>query len=537
MMSKCYTTLSDMASWRPGWRSALICQSRLLLIAGLLAVSANSALAEWNAMPETIENHPTWIYTPSTAMPDDKHSLLIVLHGCAQTHTEIKTFGNLVPTAEANGVVVAVPFVGDEFFPGSPLAKCWDYDRGDIDNEHIGSLVELASNLKSRSALNIDQNHVYIVGLSSGAAMALAVGCKAPDVFAGIGAIAGPSVGSLQSNALVDASNVPSDNVSNAIGKCKSLAGSNVSHFATQIANVAFGDMDRNGPKAKFDFSFIDTTHAGQLRVVSTKWSQDNVKILQNIYDAGVLGQEEPVQDGLGTQQVSKKDDRPRLSFLVVHDVGHAWPAGTGAPNSFSQGGNFIAQSGLDYPEFVVNWLISNNMRAAPVGNPELTVASSVSGSTVSVSGTAKDPDGLIVRVDTELLKASPAGAFLQSGSHGNISLGPAGGYSDSYESLPINRYKARVTATDNEGHTTTELTPVLTVGNPPPLAECHDFTDNNFEHVQKGRAFLCLFGFGFTCAKGSGDNLGLFNLAVTSTVKETSTSPGVFRKGSCPAP
>ena len=43
----------------------------------------------------------------------------------------------------------------------------------------------------------------------SGAAMALAVGCKAPDVFAGIGAIAGPSVGSAQCSALVDASGIP----------------------------------------------------------------------------------------------------------------------------------------------------------------------------------------------------------------------------------------------------------------------------------------------------------------------------------------
>ena len=137
-----------------------------------------------------------------------------------------------------------------------------------------------------------------------------------------------------------------------------------------------------------------------------------------------LLGQEEPVQNGLGTRQVAKKDGRSRLSFLVVHDVGHAWPAGTGAPNSFSQGGNFIAQSGLNYPEFVVDWLISNNMRAVPVGNPELTVALPSPAATVSVSGTAKDPDGSIARIDTELLKASAAGAFLQSGSHGNISLG-----------------------------------------------------------------------------------------------------------------
>jgi hypothetical protein len=173
-------------------------------------------------------------------------------------------------------------------------------------------------------------------------------------------------------------------------------------------------------------------------------------------------------------------------------------------------------------------------MRAVPAGNPELTVTASVSSTAVNISGTAKDPDGSVERIDTELLKASAAGAFLHSDSHSDIPLGSTGSYSDSYGSLSDGRYKAQATATDNAGHTTTELTPTLTIGNRP-LEECHDFTDNNLNHVQKGRAVQC--NLGFTCAKGSGDNLGLFSLGITSTVKEMGTSPGVFRKGTCPAP
>jgi poly(3-hydroxybutyrate) depolymerase len=528
MMSPLHAALSNMVSWQ----SALVCQSRLLFVVAVTAASTNLAVAGWNTTPETIEQPPTWIYTPSTAMPNSKHPLLIALHRCNQTHTEIKDFGNLIQTAEANGIVVAVPFVGSEFF-GNQQQKCWDYNGASDAKGHIVGLVKLADRLKARTALNIDPNHVYIVGLSSGAAMALAVGCKAPDVFAGIGAIAGPSVGSSQNSALTEASGIPLNNVSNAIGKCKSLAGSKASHFATQIANIAYGDMDKNGPKAMFDFSLIDTAHAGQYRLVSIKWSQDNVKVLQDIYSTGALGPEEPVQNGLGTLQVAKKGNDARLSLLVVHDVGHAWPAGTGLPNSVSQGGRWIAQSGLNYPEFVVDWLISNNRRIVPVGNPEVTVTASVSGPAVSVSGTAKDPDGSIASVDTVLLKVNAAGAFLQSDSHSNIPLGSGGNYSDSYGNLPDGRYKARVTAMDNANHTTTEVTPELKVGNPPALEPCRDFTDNNLNHVHRGRAVQC--NFGFICAKDSGDNLGLFSLGITSTVKEV--SPGFFRKGACPAP
>jgi hypothetical protein len=341
-------------------------------------------------------------------------------------------------------------------------------------------------------------------------------------------------VGSSQLIATQPGSSIPATNVSAAISKCRSLAGNNASRLDTQIANIAFGDMDRDGPEARFPFTLGSRDHPGQFALVSVKWSQDNGEILKSIYGTGSLGPEAPVQNGLGTLQLAKKDNQSRLSLLVVHDVGHAWPAGTNSPNSFNQGGNWIAQSGLDYPGFVVSWLISNNIRALPVGNPELTATASASGAVVSISGTAKDPDGSITRVDTELLKASPAGAFLHSDSHGNIPLNPPDSYSDNYGSLSDGRYKARVTATDNVGHTATELTSTLTVGNPPPPEECHDFTDNNFIHVQKGRALQC--NFGFTCAKGSGDNLGLFSFGITSTVKATSTDPGIFKKGTCPA-
>jgi poly(3-hydroxybutyrate) depolymerase len=502
----------------------------ILLVGAATAVLPHSAVAGWNTTPESIEGHPTWIFTPSTARPDGKRPLLIALHGCDQSHTQLKEFGNLTPAAEANGTVVAVPSVGSKVFgPG-----CWDYNLASDSKQHIAELVQLAGKLKARTALNIDPDHVYIVGLSSGAAMALAVGCKAPHVFAGIGAIAGPSVGSSQLIATQPGSSIPATNVSAAINKCRSLAGNNASRFDTQIANIAFGDMDRDGPKARFPFSLGAKDHPGQFALVSVKWSQDNAEILKSIYGTGSLDPGAPEQNGLGTLRVAQKDNRSRLSLLTVHSVGHAWPAGTNGPNSFNQGGNWIAQSGLNYPEFVVSWLISNNIRTVPVGAPELTAAASASGAEVSLSGTAKDPDGSITRVDTELLKASPAGAFLHSDSHGSIPLNPSGSFSDNYGSLSDGRYKARVTATDNAGQTATEMTPTLTIGNPPPPEECHDFTDNNFIHVQKGRALQC--NFGFTCAKGSGDSLGLFSFGITSTVKETSTEPGIFKKGTCPA-
>lgn len=432
-----------------------------LLFIAVTTVSASSVIADWNPTPETIENHPTWIYTPPSpnALSNGKHPLLIALHGCDQNHIQLKEFGNLKKTADIYGMVVAIPDVGSRFFG----PRCFDYNMASDDKQHITELVKLTEELKSRASLNIDPDHVYVLGLSAGGAMTLALGCKAPNIFAGISAIAGPSVGSSQNIATTDGKAIPTQNTSTALNKCKSLAGSNQSHFDTQIANITYGAMDKNGPQTA-------TGRPGQKELVSIKWSEDNIKVLQNIYGTDTLGAEETVQNGLGKLKEAKKDGDVRLSLLVVNDVGHAWPAGTRESSSSSQPGNWIAQSGLAYPEFAVGWLISHNQRAQ-VGRPEVTVTASGSATELSMTGTAKDPDGSIARIDTVLLKANTAGAFHQEGSHNGISVGSNGIYSDKYSSLPDGWYKAQVTATDNTANTATQLSIAAKVGNPPPYS------------------------------------------------------------------
>lgn len=279
-----------------------------------------------------------------------------------QTHTDLKNYGNLDTLAKTRGVVVAVPFVGNQNFGGN-LIHCWDYDGARDASGNMADLVKLTEKVKADVALNIDPNQVYLVGLSSGGAIALAVGCKAPQIFAGIGAIAGPSVGSSQ---FVATSEPPTTNVEDAINKCKSLASSNEAALATQITSIAYGDMDKDGPAEAFDYSnfdqSFDDSHAGQLAVVSIRWSHDNVEVLRRIYGSDALGPNQGVQSGAATQQVASTNGRERISLVVARNVGHAWPAGSGRANT-DDGGDWIAQTGVDYPDYVVGWFLANNLR------------------------------------------------------------------------------------------------------------------------------------------------------------------------------
>lgn len=84
-----------------------------------------------------IATHPTWIYTPNgTLKGSDKRGLMVVLHGCSQTHNQIKNGGNLEKAADDFGLVMAVPYVTQQ---DGYLVGCWDYDGGTADNHNHGS--------------------------------------------------------------------------------------------------------------------------------------------------------------------------------------------------------------------------------------------------------------------------------------------------------------------------------------------------------------------------------------------------------------
>src|SRR3954447_26660564 len=208
----------------------------LLAATASVLLAPQAAVAGWGTSQEPIAGHKTWVFSPEAAdgrgkLLNGKRVLVITLHGCAQTATDLKQFGNWDPTAKAYGLFVAIPDVG----AANAYKGCWDY-RDAADFHHsIQDIIDLAAALKGR-APNIDPNQVYVTGLSSGAAIALQIACKAPDVFAGVGAVEGPSVGSNQDKSF---ENPPSDNIDHALAKCKELAGPKAGALSSQIASVA----------------------------------------------------------------------------------------------------------------------------------------------------------------------------------------------------------------------------------------------------------------------------------------------------------
>lgn len=305
-------------------------------------------------------------------MATGKRALVIVLHGCDQSSTQIKDWGNVASTADSKGAVIALPYVGS--------------------------------------------NHVYITGLSSGASLAMLAACKAPDLIAGVGAIAGPSVGSMQFSAITEEGGI-FHTATTARDKCKALAGAaKLPYFDTQIANITYAEMDKNAEKPGCKFSSGSTSCPGTFQLVSKKWSTINADMYGLIYGTGSLGAPVAVPDGTRELRKAFKNGQSRLALTRIYNVGHAWPAGSGLSNDVNKGGVWMAQSGMNYTNYIVNWFMENNIRKPQDPSPVMTscAANSNSRTSIAISGAATD-NGSVVSYQVKLNGPTPY-AHVQAG-------------------------------------------------------------------------------------------------------------------------
>ncbi|WP_078085299.1 alpha/beta hydrolase family esterase [Microbulbifer mangrovi] len=280
------------------------------------------------------------IYTPDSVSPiGDGKSLLVVLHGCTQSIDTYLT-ANLESAAEEYGMVVAVPDAMNKAGYG-----CWSYWEGDRSRSagDYKNLVDLANAMSRDSERNIDPAQVYIAGLSSGAVFANTTACIAPDVFAGMGISAGPSIGTSASGAIRNCE------AADVVSRCNTYAGSHSSHFETQIASIAHGTDDT---------------------IVDDCYNTQNAEGMAGVY--GVA--EAPASNTYSQGDSNAKEilwQGGRVSMLWMNGVDHSWSGGNGAS------GSYINSTGINYAKYLGQYFIKHNKRVDRTGGKALSDSAS----------------------------------------------------------------------------------------------------------------------------------------------------------------
>ncbi|QYF95349.1 PHB depolymerase family esterase [Massilia sp. PAMC28688] len=546
-----------------------------------------SANQTWAADTVNGGNLTGFVYWPSVPPAlGGKRALVLVLHGCAQTAAsdviDSATDGgfNWKRAADQYGAVILAPNATGNVY-GS---HCWDYASTSHKRTsgHDGVLLDLVHRFVSHPQYGIDPKQVYVTGLSSGGGQAMALGCLAPDIFAGLGINAGPPPGTTTGQIGF----VPSGySAATAANQCRNLAGANAPFFATQISSVVWGTSDYT---------------------VAQAYGPMDAAAMRLVY-GGTFTKGAPVAVTPGGSNIFHTDagGKVRTAEMSVTGQGHAWPAGAGG-----QATHFVDASKVNYPAFVMDFWFRHNARVSTVAAPVMTACSAtVSGTTATVSGAAMDQAGPVSSYRVQLSGATPvddgaagSGASFSKGyalAHGyytgsvsatnaatgqvsaacqlpqflvgtapalpppagltvtargatSISLAwtavqGAGGYhvyrdGSRITAAPVSttshtaggladstayRFQVSAVGAAGEGGLSAAVSASTTSG-----FICTATSASNYAHVQAGRAYA---SGGYAYARGSGQNMGLNNTFYIRTLAQT--SPAYYLIGHCPAP
>ena len=403
-----------------------------IAFAVLAAGSALTAQAQVAAGPGSWSANQTWaadtvnggnltgyFYWPATQPTvASKRALVLVLHGCTQTAA-----GDVIDKSADNGFNWKV--MGDKYgamilapnATGNVYSNhCWDYASTNHNRTsgHDAILLDLIHRFVNNSTYAVDPNQVYVTGLSSGGGETMALGCMAPDIFAGIGINAGPPPGT--TTAQIGA--VPAGyTAATATANCKTLAGSNSPKFSSQIAGVVWGTTDFT---------------------VAQAYGPMDAAAMRGVYGGSFTqGSALTVPTGGSNVPYTDSNGKLRTTEITVTGMAHAWPAGAGGQNS-----HYVDATKVNYPSFVMDFWFNHNLRVVSVAAPVMSACgTSVSGNTATVTGSASDTGGTISSYRVSLSGPSAVS---------DTQAGSGSSFSKAYANLMNGYYTGTVTAFDS---------------------------------------------------------------------------------------
>lgn len=113
------------------------------------------------------------IYVPVRCNGRNASPLVMVLHGCQQTHADICAISAFNALAEREGFVALYPFVTN--YADFRINNCWGWWREEEISPGAGEVEDLWQIVEEvRQEVRIDPGRIHVAGLSSGGGMAVA---------------------------------------------------------------------------------------------------------------------------------------------------------------------------------------------------------------------------------------------------------------------------------------------------------------------------------------------------------------------------
>ncbi|HSP62373.1 MAG TPA: PHB depolymerase family esterase [Pyrinomonadaceae bacterium] len=276
--------------------------------------------------------------------------LVLMLHGCTQKAEDLAAISGMNDLADRNNFLVAYP---EQAAAANPL-RCWNWFDPKHQSRDAGEPSLIAAVVSDvRSSYSIDSKRVYAVGISAGGAMAVVMVAAYPEIFAGLGVIAGTeykAATTVQAGLAAMKQGGPDPKQQGLLAFQaiqKSLGGSK----KRRMPVIAF-----QGAKDPY----VNPINADQL---ITQWAQTN-DYLDDGKDNDSVSIQSPkeakgsVPNGYSFTKYSYYDGAKRLLMekWLVEGLGHAWPgspianqfADPKGPNASAEMWRFFVETNLD---------------------------------------------------------------------------------------------------------------------------------------------------------------------------------------------
>lgn len=134
------------------------------------------------------------VYLPKGYSGEQNLPLVMVLHGCHQTHREIQSVSGFDGLADEHDFILVYPYVTQ--YSDTRLSNCWGWWRPEHIKAGGGEVEDLWCIVKAvASEYSVDLQRVHLTGLSAGGGMAIAAMTVHKGCFASVAVVAGVSYG------------------------------------------------------------------------------------------------------------------------------------------------------------------------------------------------------------------------------------------------------------------------------------------------------------------------------------------------------
>ncbi|WP_037863851.1 alpha/beta hydrolase family esterase [Streptomyces sp. NRRL S-340] len=410
--------------------------------------------------------------------------LVVALHGCTQSASDYHAHSGWQKFADQWGFAVVYPQTGS----ANNSLSCFSWFDSAKDTRGRGEAASVKQMVDTAVAqYGSDRSRIFVTGLSAGGGMTADLLADYPDVFAG---------GAVDSGLPAQCATTQT-------------AASGCQYGSQNLTAKQWGDKVRNSypgytgpwPRVAIWQGSSDTTVA----------PVNGTELRDQWTDVRGIGQTPSATRGLpGNTTETTYDDatgKPAVALFTISGMAHglAVDPGSGADQCGSTGTYYLDTVCSSYHTAKFWGLDSSG------GEGSLPAPSGVSVTSTTDTGTSLSWNAV-----------SGAASYNVYRNGTEVASPTATSYTDTGLSAGTS-YSYTVAAVDSAGAVGTASAPVTaTTSGSAPAPAC--YTADNYDQVKAGRAHQSL---GYVYADGSDQNMGLYTLAVTHTLKET--GPGYF--------